>query len=280
MPDIRRPAFMLPIIETVMRDADQRLRVIADLRPCFGWQYHDLDADMRPLPTTCPRDGTGPDERRMCEVRPFCAQAWDEAAAMRVKSSSSHDELTRPTKGRAAGIRPARRSYYFTGRPADKLIHALNLKLGLPPILYDRDWHIRSKSAAAWARANLGPLFIVAPSSYHSYIGHIPQAPNDYFLLARAWTTASHALRVDLMPELADAVQRSESLKKLLDPIPPSKHVHSRFPGARYRVIIADQASALALGAVILDKFALNFGELAAWGARWRNELPSPQPRP
>ena len=275
MSETRRPAFVLPIIETVMRGCEPRLRDIVDLRPCFGWQYHDLDADLRPLETTCPRDGTGPGERRMCEVRPYCKQAWDEATAMRVKMQAVHEELTRADPRKRPRIHYPRRQYIFKARPCDSIIHALNLKLGLPPILYDRDWHLRSKSAAVWARKNLGPLFVVAPSSYHSYIGHIPSIPNDYFLLARAWTTASHIVRVDLMPELADAVQRSSALKELLSPIPPSKNVHARFPGARYRVMLGNQTTALALGGLMLETFGLNFGELAAWGARWRNEAPA-----
>lgn len=264
---------MLPIIDRVTAGSEQRIRDLIGIRPCFGWQYHDLDPDMRPLETTCPRDGTDRDERRMCEVRPLCAEAWDDAS--RVKQTVErpvHDELVRPKYGTGRTLRP-RRAYCVAKRQSDEVLHALNLKLGLPPVLYDRDWFIRSKSAAKWARENLGPMFAVAPRSYHSYIGHIPTAPLDYFLLARAWTGTAHVLRVDLMPELAGAVMASPSLKGALEPIPPTRNAQARFPGARFRVLLYDRPAALVLGGLMLAQFGLSFGELAAWGARWRGEV-------
>jgi len=262
---------MLPVIETVMRGADPRHRAIVDLRPCFGWQYHDLDEDMRPLPTTCPRDGTGPDERRMCEVRPYCQQAWNEATAMRVKTEAVHAELVK-TSRTYDRIHHPRRAYLWAGRRSDEIIHALNLRLGLPPVLYDREWHMRSRTAAAWARKNLGPFFAVAPSSYHKYISLIPGQGTDYFQVAKAWTSAAHIIRVDLGPELADAVQRKASLRELLDATPPSKNIHASYAGARYRVFLRDRKAALALGELMIERLGLDFSELAKCGARWRGE--------
>lgn len=265
---------MLPVIETVMRGADPRLRAIVDLRPCFGWQYHDLDEDMRPLPTTCPRDGSGPDERRMCEVRAFCKSAWDEATAMRAKTEAVHHELVKPSRTYDR-IHYPRRAYLWKGRRADDIIHALNLRLGLPPVLYDREWYMRSKTAAAWARKNLGPFFAVAPSSYHKYIARLP-LENDYYQVAKAWTSASHIIRVELGPELADGVQRSAHLRELLEAMPPSKNLHANYAGARYRVFLRDRKAALALGELMVERLGLNFAELAEWGAKWRGETRNP----
>ena len=150
--------------------------------------------------------------------------------------------------------------------PVDHCLTGLLIGFGLPPVLTDRPFRATSAADAAWAQEHVGPLFLVAASSYHSAYCLDPSTWR-YTLVLRAWTDSPAVLRCDIADELAEGLHAHP-----WDVSPTPAHWRRSWSGGKTRVTLATPIAArdFAAAALTASSASARYGEIAAWGARWR----------
>jgi hypothetical protein len=167
----------------------------------------------------------------------------------------------------------ARTPYRDKGRRQDVLVGALVDALGRPPVLYEQRWNVESPRAQAWAKAqDLGPLFILAPASYHTVVADL--GARRYIIVARAWTRDTRKkrgwLRVDLLPEIAHAcaVARTFSMQET----PLHKGRATQWSKTRWRIFLRTEEEIARFVPVLFSALRIDPNVVLLAGQRWRSD--------